>query len=58
MSESGNLLQLIDNLFGALPPGYAIFKYFVVGFVICYAFVFVIDFIKIIFNTLFKGGVI
>lgn len=51
------LVSKIMSLFSPIPETYQFFVYFVVAFIICVSFKFLIDFLKIIFSMIFsKGG--
>lgn len=52
-----SLFQFILSLFYDIPESYYFIIYFVMAFMVCVVFKFLIDFLKIIFSMIFtKGG--
>lgn len=55
-SEITGIYDILNLLFENLPPGFTFFKYVILTFCIIYAFVFVIDFFKIVLSKIFRGN--
>lgn len=52
-----NLYSILSSLFTGIPNSYRFFIYFVMVFMVCLSFKFLIDFLKIVFSLIFnKGG--
>lgn len=52
-----SLFQFVSSLFQGIPDSYYFIIYFVMAFMVCVTFKFLIDFLKIIFSLIFsKGG--